>query len=131
MSLVRIALIHGRTAAQRRDIGEAVHRALVDTIGVPLADRFQVITEHEKNELVYDPHYLGIRRSDGVVMVQSTLSSGRTLEAKRALQPRRGGAGELVLRPGRSALHAGGESTGLEYALPTRSAHVQGRPSQG
>jgi len=85
MSLVRIALIHGRTAAQRRDIGEAVHRALVDTIGVPLADRFQVITEHEKNELVYDPHYLGIRRSDGVVMVQSTLSSGRTLEAKRAL----------------------------------------------
>ena len=88
MPLVRISLIQGRTAAQRRDIGDAVHRALVQTIGVPERDRFQIITQHEPNELVYDPQFLGIQRTDGIVMVQITISSGRTLEQKRALYRR-------------------------------------------
>jgi phenylpyruvate tautomerase PptA (4-oxalocrotonate tautomerase family) len=86
--LVRIDVIKGRTAAQRRSLGDAVHRALVETIGVPEKDRFQVIAEHEANELVYDRDYLGIKRTDGIVIVQITLSSGRTLEQKRRLYRR-------------------------------------------
>lgn len=85
MPLVRIDIIKGRTAAQRRSLGDAVHRALVDSLGIPAQDRFQVITEHEANELVYDPRYLGIARSDGIVVVQITLSAGRPLEKKRRL----------------------------------------------
>lgn len=85
MPLVRIDIIKGRTAAQRRSLGDAVHQALVETIGVPAADRFQVIREHEANELVYDRNYLGIRRTDGIVMIQITLSGGRTLAQKRKL----------------------------------------------
>lgn len=88
MPLVRIDIIKGRTAAQRRSLGDAVHRALVEAIGVPAADRFQVITEHEANELVYDRNYLlgdGARRSDGLVMIQITMSVGRPLEKKRRL----------------------------------------------
>ena len=88
MPLVRIDIIKGRTAAQRRSLGDAVHRALVDTFGVPEKDRFQVISEHEANELAYDRDYLGIKRSDGVVIIQITLSSGRTLEQKRRLYRR-------------------------------------------
>jgi phenylpyruvate tautomerase PptA (4-oxalocrotonate tautomerase family) len=86
--LVRIDLINGRTAAQRRSLGDAVHRAIVETIGVPAADRFQVITEHEANELVYDRGYLGIKRTDDIVMIQITMSFGRTLEQKRKLYRR-------------------------------------------
>jgi phenylpyruvate tautomerase PptA (4-oxalocrotonate tautomerase family) len=85
MPLVRIDTIKGRTAAQRRSLGDAVHQALVETIGVPAADRFQIIREHEANELVYDRNYLGIRRTDGIVMIQITLSGGRTLAQKRKL----------------------------------------------
>jgi phenylpyruvate tautomerase PptA (4-oxalocrotonate tautomerase family) len=88
MPLVRIELIHGRTAAQRRSIGDAVHRALVETIGVPPLDRFQVVTEHSENDFVYDRQYLGIRRTDGIVIVQITISSGRTVEQKRSLYRR-------------------------------------------
>ena len=85
MPLVRISLIKGRTAERRRRIGDAVHAALVETIGVPERDRFQLITEHDPNDLVYDREYLGIKRTDGVVIIQITLSTGRTSAQKRAL----------------------------------------------
>jgi phenylpyruvate tautomerase PptA (4-oxalocrotonate tautomerase family) len=85
MPLVRISVMNGRSAAQKRALGDAVHRALVETIDVPALDRFQVITEHEPGDLIYDPEYLGIHRSDGVVFIQITLSRGRSLAQKRAL----------------------------------------------
>ena len=85
MPLVRISVRKGKPAQYRRGIGEAIHRALVDTIHVPQADRFQVLTEHEPGDLVYDPGYLGIARSNDIVIVQITISTGRTLAQKRAL----------------------------------------------
>jgi phenylpyruvate tautomerase PptA (4-oxalocrotonate tautomerase family) len=88
MPLVRIDLRAGHAPAVRQAVGDAVHRAMVDTIGVPADDRFQVITEHAAEGLVYDPGYLGIRRSDGVVFIQITLNAGRTVEQKRALYAR-------------------------------------------
>lgn len=84
MPLVRISLRPEAHAGRVHLVSEAVHQALVDTIGVPPADRFQVITEHPVG-LVYDPGYLGIARTDGVVVVQITISTGRTLEQKKAL----------------------------------------------
>ena len=85
MPLVRISLLKGRPAELRRKIGDAIHRALVETIDVPQRDRFQVLTEHEPGDLVYDSEYLGIARTDQIVIVQITLSAGRTLAQKRAL----------------------------------------------
>ena len=35
--------------------------------------------------MVYDPDYLDIQRSDGIVIIQITFSSGRTMEQKKAL----------------------------------------------
>ena len=64
MPLVRISLVKGKPAALRRAVGEAVHRALVETIDVPARDRFQLLTEHEAGDLVYDSEYLGIARTD-------------------------------------------------------------------
>ncbi|HYG54751.1 MAG TPA: tautomerase family protein [Burkholderiales bacterium] len=84
MPLVRISMLKGRAAEQRRKVGDAVHRALVDTLGVPPADRFQLITEHEAGDLVYDSDFLGIARTSDIVIIQITLSSGRTLAQKRA-----------------------------------------------
>jgi 4-oxalocrotonate tautomerase len=66
-------------------IADAVHHAMVDAITVPAQDRFQVITEHPVDGLIYDPTYLGINRTDDIVIIQITLNSGRTVEQKRAL----------------------------------------------
>ena len=85
MPLVRISLVKGKEAAYRRKVGDAIHRALVDTIAVPPLDRFQLLTEHEAGDLIYDSNYLGIARSSDLVIVQITLSVGRSLAQKRAL----------------------------------------------
>jgi 4-oxalocrotonate tautomerase len=88
MPLVRISLVKGQPAALRRSIGDAVHRSLVESIDVPARDRFQLLTEHEPGDLVYDSEYLGIARSDNIVIIQITLSAGRSLEKKRKLYRR-------------------------------------------
>jgi phenylpyruvate tautomerase PptA (4-oxalocrotonate tautomerase family) len=85
MPLVRISLLKGKRPAFRRDMGDAIHRALVETINVPPADRFQVLTEHEPGDLVYDPGFLGVARTNDIVIIQITISLGRTLAQKRAL----------------------------------------------
>ena len=85
MPLVRIDVLESCTPARRQQLGEGVHDALVEAIGIPKQDRFQVIAAREPGSLVYDPEYLGIHRTDGVVFVQITMSSGRTLDQKRAL----------------------------------------------
>jgi len=88
MPLVRIALRKGTTPDFRRKLSDAVHRAMVETIKVPELDKFQVVTEHDAEGLVYDPSYLGVARTDGVVFIQITLNAGRTLEVKKALYAR-------------------------------------------
>jgi phenylpyruvate tautomerase PptA (4-oxalocrotonate tautomerase family) len=88
MPLVRISVMKGRSPEERQAISEAIHRAMVETIDVPPLDRFQLLTEHEHDGLVYDPAYLGIARSARLVVVQITLSRGRSLEQKRALYRR-------------------------------------------
>lgn len=88
MPLVRISLREGKPEPYRRAIADGIHRAMVETINVPPLDRFQVVTEHSAESLIYDPTYLKIARGDDVVFVQITLNAGRTTEQKRALYAR-------------------------------------------
>ena len=83
MPLVRISLMKGKPASFGKTVGEIVYRTMVDTINVPGHDHFQVITQHDKNSLIYDPTYLDIPRSEGVVFIQVTLNEGRTVELKK------------------------------------------------
>ena len=84
MPLVRIDLRKGKDAAYRQQVGRVVYEALV-SVGVPKDDRFQVIGEHDAENFLFDPDYLGIHRSDDLVMIQITWNEGRTVEQKRAL----------------------------------------------
>ena len=88
MPLVRISLRRGKSAAYSAAIADGVHRAMIETINVPALDRFQIITEHTPESLIYDPTYLGISRTDDVVFVQITLNAGRSTDQKRALYER-------------------------------------------
>ena len=85
MPLVRIDVPANRDASYRRNVSDAVHQALVDVIGIPLADRFHIITAHDPEDLIFDPGYLDVTRTPGFLAVHITLRRGRAPEKKRAL----------------------------------------------
>jgi 4-oxalocrotonate tautomerase len=85
MPLVRISMLKGKPASYRRKVGDAVHQAMVETIDVPAKDRFQLVTEHDPEDFIYDREFLGIARSRDLVMIQITLAAGRSLHLKRSL----------------------------------------------
>jgi 4-oxalocrotonate tautomerase len=88
MPLVRISVQEGQHKSQHAQIGDVVHRAMVETINVPPLDRFQIITEHAQTDFVFDASYLNISRTNALVMIQITLNTGRTTEMKKALYKR-------------------------------------------
>jgi len=85
MPLVRVSLREGTTPEYRKAIAEGVHQAIVEAMAVPAQDRFQVISEYKAGDLIYDAHYLDVKRSGKIVFVQITLSTGRKPGQKRAL----------------------------------------------
>src|SRR5215467_3255191 len=85
MPLTRVFLRRGRPAAQRKAILDGIYLAMRETFNVPENDRFMVVSEHDADDFVYDPHYQGIGRSDDLVMIQLTVSNTRTRAQKQAL----------------------------------------------
>jgi 4-oxalocrotonate tautomerase len=85
MPLVRIELQKGKDANYRRKAGQIVYEAMVATCGVPEHDHFQVIGEHSAENFVFDPDYLGIHRTNDLVMVQIFFNEGRSVDQKKAL----------------------------------------------
>lgn len=83
MPLVRIDLRLGKPPEYGKQIGEIIYQAMLDILGVPTNDRFQIITEHPESGLQFDREYLGIHRSDDCIFLQITLNAGRTVETKQ------------------------------------------------
>jgi 4-oxalocrotonate tautomerase len=88
MPLVRISLKKGQSPAHRQAIAEGVYQALRESFDVPENDRFVTIHEHGDGDFIYDANYLGIRRSDDLVIVQLTVSNTRPRAQKQALYMR-------------------------------------------
>src|SRR5277367_6318889 len=88
MPLVRIDVLEGKLGSYRRAIGDAVHRAMVETINVPEHDRFQIITEHPKADFIFARQAPTVERTDSLIVIQITLNTGRTVEMKNSLYER-------------------------------------------
>jgi 4-oxalocrotonate tautomerase len=88
MPFVRIDLKRGKSADYRKTLGELVYRAMIDLINVPHDDKFQIITEHDRDELNFAERYLGNRYSEDIVFIQVTLNAGRSVELKKAFYKR-------------------------------------------
>jgi phenylpyruvate tautomerase PptA (4-oxalocrotonate tautomerase family) len=101
MPLVRIDLQKGKDANYRRKAGQIVYEAMVSITGVPENDHFQVIGEHSAENFVFDPDYLGIHRTNDLVMVQIFFNEGRSVDQKKALYKAiaEGLTTELKVRP--------------------------------
>jgi phenylpyruvate tautomerase PptA (4-oxalocrotonate tautomerase family) len=84
MPLVRIT-VGPEISADKRALGAAVHKALVDVAKAPADDQFQIIEEAKAGSLIVTPSYLGVAHTRKVVFVQIFLNAGRASEVKAAL----------------------------------------------
>lgn len=85
MPLVRIDIKRNPDATYANKLGKVVYDSMKAAIDVPDQDNFQVLAEHDNDHFVFDPSYLGIKRSDGLVFIQITLNEGRSTDQKKLL----------------------------------------------
>jgi 4-oxalocrotonate tautomerase len=85
MPLVRISLRRGKPAAYRKAILDGIYDAMRSAFDVPEEDRFMIISEHDEADFSYSANYLGIARSDNLVLIQITANNTRTRDKKKAL----------------------------------------------
>jgi 4-oxalocrotonate tautomerase len=88
MPLTRIALRRGKTAAYHAALTDGIYQAMRETFDVPEDDRFMVIDEHDAATFSYSNNYLGIARTDDLVIIQITCNNTRTPQKKAALYRR-------------------------------------------
>jgi len=78
MPLVNISILKGKSPEYIKAIADGVNSAIIETMGFPDDDRYQIITEHEPHCLEYQS------RTEDRVMMHLIMRSGRAPEAKRA-----------------------------------------------
>ena len=98
MPMTQIYLHSGKPFSYRRAIADGIQKALTEAISVPAEERFQVITELNSEDLVFDPGFRNISRSQDFMMILITLKSGRSDSLKQSLY--QAIARELTRNPG-------------------------------
>jgi 4-oxalocrotonate tautomerase len=86
MPLARIDLSKDAPEERVRAVSEAVYNAMVELANVPLHDKFQVVTRHADQEIIFpEEGYLGNRYTRDLIIIQITWVKGRSVEVKKAL----------------------------------------------
>jgi phenylpyruvate tautomerase PptA (4-oxalocrotonate tautomerase family) len=80
MPHVRIEIVKGRSLAERRQLFQAVHDALMEAFRITDDDRIQRIVEHDAENFEIPPG-----SSDRYTLIEITAFPGRSAEAKRDL----------------------------------------------
>lgn len=88
MPLTRVSLRTGKSVAYRQAVLDGIYEAMRETFNVPQDDYFMVVTEHNADDFRCSLNYLGIARSDDLVIVELTVNNTRTSAQKKALYRR-------------------------------------------
>jgi phenylpyruvate tautomerase PptA (4-oxalocrotonate tautomerase family) len=85
MPFVRINLSNDTSPDVARIVSDVIYNAMIEVANVPQHDKFQVITRHAPEEIVYPTEgYLGINYTPNIIFIQITWNAGRTTEIKKA-----------------------------------------------
>jgi phenylpyruvate tautomerase PptA (4-oxalocrotonate tautomerase family) len=84
MPFARIDLAKGKTAEYRATVADVVYQGIVGVLKAPDGDRFIVVSEHEPANLIYDPNFLGMKRSPDFILIQVTSTVGNNKDSKLA-----------------------------------------------
>ena len=84
MPLVRISVSNTVSAERRKQIADSIYDAMRATLGIPEGDRFIILTAHTQDELIADPHFMKMQRTNDFLIVHVTLRQGRSIEIKQS-----------------------------------------------
>jgi phenylpyruvate tautomerase PptA (4-oxalocrotonate tautomerase family) len=84
MPLLYFDVIEGRNSGETKALLDTAHAAMVEALGVPERDRYQIVNSHPAGEIVVLDTGLGINRSDQLVIV-NVVSRRRTRAQKERL----------------------------------------------
>ncbi len=85
MPLARIDIAKSASAETVRTISNVVYDAMTGVANVPANDKFQIVTRHSQDELIYPADgYLGVTYTPNIVFIQVTWNSGRSVDVKKA-----------------------------------------------
>ena len=85
MPFIRTSVRKNTTRERVAGIVDGIHQALVEAIGMPRDELFNLVSEYEPEQFFYDRTFNGIARSDAVVVIEITMRRGRSDAMKRAL----------------------------------------------
>ena len=85
MPLVKVNLLKGRSAEEKDSIAASIQAALVSTLEVPEADRYQLFNEYDGENFRHTSGYLGLTYTDQLLMIEITFLEGRDDEIKKSL----------------------------------------------
>src|SRR5207253_6011974 len=85
MPLVKVNLLKGRSAEEKDSIAASIQTALVSTLDVPEADRYQLFNEYDGESFRHTSGYLGITYTDQLLIIEITFLEGRDDEVKKSL----------------------------------------------
>ena len=81
MPLMKIDLLKGRSNTEIKSILDIGYQVARETLLIPEGDRYQVVTQHGKGEIILEDTGLGFQRSDKFLLFSIT-SRPRTREQK-------------------------------------------------
>jgi 4-oxalocrotonate tautomerase len=84
MPLARIDVNQSASAELIRAVSDAIYDAMRELANVPVNDKFQIVTRHAADEIIYPKDgYLGIDYSPNIIFIQVTWVAGRSTEVKK------------------------------------------------
>jgi phenylpyruvate tautomerase PptA (4-oxalocrotonate tautomerase family) len=84
MPFARIDLAQGKPPEFRATLADIVYKGIVGVLKAPDGDRFIVVGEHAPENLIYDPQFLGMKRSPDFLLIQVTSTVGNDKGSKLA-----------------------------------------------
>jgi 4-oxalocrotonate tautomerase len=89
MPLARIDVNKDTPPERIKVVSEAIYSAMVEIANAPLHDKFQVITRHAADEMIYPKEgYLGMTYTGDLILIQVTWVAGRSTEVKKKFYKR-------------------------------------------
>ena len=85
MPLVKVSLLKGRSTEEKDSVAASIQTALVSTLDVSDANRYQLFNEYDGESFRHTSGYLGLTYTDKLLIIEITIREGDDDDHKKSL----------------------------------------------